>query len=127
MMQLNLADTKELECRPGVYRIYWIKNGKRQPIKRFMGSDKTGLIYIGESINIRKRLNEFRNAAFGKSQESHVGGKKIFRLDILKSHIQKKDLFFEFEYTEPNEHRDRENQLLEHYKQKFGEVPPLNG
>ena len=54
----NLASNKFLgvENKPGVYFIRWIKKENPVIINRLGGSDSTGLLYIGESKDLRRRF-----------------------------------------------------------------------
>jgi excinuclease UvrABC nuclease subunit len=44
--------------KPGVYIVYWIKNGKRRIIYRILRDDVLGILYIGSSSNLHRRLKE---------------------------------------------------------------------
>lgn len=109
----------------GIYRIYWIKKGKPQPIPRIGGVDKTGLLYIGQTeVTLRARLNQFRRSAFLNST-NHSGGKKYRLNNKLKNLISPNEIFAEIVICKYAP--DIENEELKDYRNTYGEVPPLNG
>ena len=111
--------------KPGIYKIYWIKDGKRQRISRIGGIDTNSLLYIGHTKgSLQTRLNQFRCSAFLNST-NHSGALKYRRNDKLRELINKEEIFAEIE--ECNNTLSREKNELKKYADKFGEVPPLNG
>jgi hypothetical protein len=111
------------EC--GVYRIFWIKNGKRQSINRIISEDKTGLLYVGHTQgSLRNRLNQFRCSAFSRST-NHSGAKKYRLNRRLNQLIKPDDIFAEVVYIKDSNAFEVEE--LKKYADIYGEVPPLNG
>ena len=115
----------------GVYKVHLCKSDKSPVcIPRFVVEDKSGILMIGKSKNIRRRLKYFRGAKNEKPY-SHAEGK---RLSIIKRKCPKfiseyKDckLFYCYKELNSNEEMDREEErLLKCYFKNFGEVPPLN-
>lgn len=111
--------------KPGVYRIYWIKNGKPQMINRLASSDKSGLLYIGKTDGtLRKRLNEFRCSAFINSTNHSAGLKHRLNI-VLKTLIKADELYVEIDPCDRSSIKETEE--LKKYALIYGEVPPLNG
>jgi hypothetical protein len=111
--------------RPGIYKIYWIKNGVAQLIPRIGGNDTKGLLYIGETKgSLVVRLNQFRCTAFIGST-NHSGGLKLRTNKKLASLVKKEDVFVKVEACD--DPHSKEIAELKKYADEFGEVPPLNG
>lgn len=116
---------KNTELKPGLYRIYWIKNDKPQTICRLGGKDDSGLLYIGQTDDtLRTRLNNFRCSAFINST-NHSGAIKYRMNKRLQNLIKPEELFAEIEPCE-NSYQKETNELKK-YSLIYGEVPPLNG
>lgn len=111
--------------QPGLYRIYWIRNGIPQIINRLAGVDNSGLLYIGQTDGtLRNRLNEFRCSAFLNST-NHFAGLKYRTYQVLNNLINPDELFAEI-YPCENSYQV-ETEQLKNYSLIYGEVPPLNG
>lgn len=115
----------------GVYKILLYENEETPTcIPRFLGEDENGILMIGKSKNIKKRLNYFIRAACGRSY-SHAEGK---RLSIIKnecpeykSDFDNYELFYCFKRLDSDKEMDKEEEiLLKCYFKRFGEIPPLN-
>jgi hypothetical protein len=128
MKELTLSNIQDLN-KPGIYRIFLFDSkGKSSTINRFIGSDPSGLIYIGaaEKTTIKYRLNAFlRSMDETRLQNNHSGGRKVAKNDRLKEYIQDCRLFFSAEYCE--DAKDKEFDAIKEYVGDYGEVPPLNG
>ncbi len=107
---------------PGIYRIR-IRGIK---ICRFLGEDKNGILAIGKSNNIFRRLKQFFRSTSGK--KGHSEGKTLHL--ILKSgklKLDTKNLEYSYCLTETDEQAFKCEELeIKKYFKKFGEVPPLN-
>lgn len=127
MFRIDTKKTIDIntELKPGIYKIFWIKNGQPQAISRILGEDKNGLLYIGKADGtVGERLNQFRCTAFLNST-NHSAGLKYRKSEALKNAIKKEELLFVAEYC--NEPLDTERKLIKKYRDFYGEVPPLNG
>ena len=60
-----------------------------------------------------------------RRQNNHSGGLKICNNANLQDFLKDKQLMFD--YIVKNEARNLERELLQNYKNAYGEVPPLNG
>jgi len=90
--------------------------------------DEIGILDIGESNNGRRRLNDFLGAAQGKPRSHRAGWEysknaydfgAVFPLDTLRVefiHVDSKDIAEAIELA-----------LLEDYRWRFKDRPPLNG
>ncbi|MEQ8560962.1 MAG: hypothetical protein RID18_05580 [Cytophagales bacterium] len=113
--------------KSGTYRIIWIKNGNPQKIRRFLGDDPTGLVYIGRTKgSLLTRLKQFGASAFLGSS-NHSAGNKYKRYKVLNSHVKPSELKVEFKVESPNKAVNSEKAQIKKYAKHFGEVPPLNG
>lgn len=127
MILLNSKEAIDTEApqEPGMYQIYWIKNNQPQLIKRICGNDESGLLYIGHTKGtFINRLNQFRCSAFINST-NHSGGKKFRQNKALRKMINANELYAKL--IPCSNSKKFEEEALIKYKDKFGEVPPLNG
>jgi len=112
----------------GVYKIYSLdKNDKPRPINRLLGTDTTGVLYIGcsQDRSLHERLADGIKA-FSPVYKScpHSGGKKYTSMPKVQSEFPYSSLAISFEISD--EPRKRESELIDEYRQIFGEEPPLN-
>ncbi len=116
---------EQLESKPGVYEIVALdRTGKPKAISRVGGVDGRGVLYIGRGKKLREeRLNRLRKGLFA-GKRGHIAGRTYLERHRIQAVAPKRDLAFRFEHC--NDYKDRENQRLRRYIQKFGEVPPLN-
>jgi len=127
MFPINSIEStrKNARCIAGTYRVYWIKKGTPQKINRLLGTDITGLLYIGQAEgSVQGRLNNFRCTAFLNST-NHSGAKKYRKIKGINRIIKSDELFFTVSYC--NNSKEEEKKQLDAYRNKYGEVPPLNG
>lgn len=125
----NLTNKKVIDEKadekPGIYRIYWIKENNPQTIERICKKDTSGLLYIGKTEGtLQNRLNQFRCSAF-KGSTNHSGALKYRKSNALRKLIKENELFAIIEPC--NNATDKEKKELRNYIDQFGEVPPLNG
>ena len=125
----NLTTKEEIDSntqlKPGIYKLYWVKDKTRKSIPRICATDNSGLLYIGKTDGtLRNRLNQFRCTAFLNST-NHSGALKYRTNPILNSLIKQNEIFAEVYYC--NNPLQKEQNELKAYTAQFGEVPPLNG
>jgi len=113
--------------KPGVYRIYSLdQNNKPKPIQRVLSIDKSGILYIGRSNNIRDRLRMlWRVLTPDYKATAHTFGINYNTLKIIRRAFPLNTLAIDYEINSSPKYYEK--LLLERYRQKFGEVPPLNG
>lgn len=115
---------------PGVYQIRWAMDGKPQSISRANGIDDTGCLYIGKTIDLKRRVNSLLRGIIQGMRTNTVsyahtavytytfyGFAKKFKpeqLEIRWAQLQKGaiDLW--------------EESLLGKYVEKYLDKPPLN-
>ena len=116
---------------PGVYKIRLAdQQEKAMPIPRFLGADKEGLLAIGESKNLSRRIRQFYRAYSGQSFR-HSVAERLFLLLFkwINSGSTVKTSRLEFscmKLRDKAEAQTAEEMLLKTYFKKFGELPPLN-
>ena len=114
----------------GVYKIR-LADSKDCPIEisRFLVKDKDGILQIGRSKNIEKRIKLFHGAMEGKNR-AHAEGKRLYLIkkytDFMTRYNNYKIQYSIKELQDENEVRKEEERLLKCYFKKYGEVPPLN-
>jgi len=112
----------------GVYKIRILNNNNPIVVNRFLACDEEGILQIGRSNNINRRLKYFLGCINGKDY-SHAEGKK-FHLISEQSKINEiyKDLKLQYSFLQTEEHEceSKEEYLIKCYFKKHGEVPPLN-
>ena len=119
----NLIDLK------GVYILYALNLDKtQQPINRVLATDEDGVLYIGQTTKqtFRERLEMFRrvmNPAYAAT--AHSGALNLKEIPALRLRFPPNCIYVQvFPCENPKEEEQR---IIEAYRQKFGEVPPLNG
>ena len=115
---------KNVENKSGVYQIRDYNKGKPLVIARLCKKDKLGILYIGSSKHVNRRLKEFIKGMNDKSRE-HPAGYKYFILELYKKRkFRKNNLRFNLYYL--RDYKKEEVRLLMGYADYFGELPPLN-
>jgi hypothetical protein len=109
----------------GIYKLIAINNGQRIPIKRFLGIDPEGVLYIGKANSFIDRVIKLKTSIDPDyNGQGHICGRRYKSNPNIAKQFPFDNLFMELhETTEPKE---RESELLREYFVKFGEAPPLN-
>ena len=127
-----LAENKfsDVENKPGIYFIRWKKYDTPITINRLGGADSKGLLYIGESKNLRKR---FQRLWRGITKVNDTNSKTIhtLRKTLLFCRLHKEIKINEYEITWQHlptkiEAQMQEVAALKLYIEKYKEPPPLN-
>jgi hypothetical protein len=130
---LSIKDfAKDIGKSPGVYEIR-LSNSAGHPtsIDRLLGTDEAGLLAIGESVNLARRIKEFYDSYTGQ-RFYHCTGDRLFL--VWASH------YTDWRYSKDNsrvqvrvmklqnkaEAEREEEHLLKKYFREYGELPPLN-
>lgn len=110
----------------GVYKILVLnKNAKPKPLCRVGGIDQGGVLYIGRSDHLRRRLNTLRRMLFEGVPRGHIAGLTYNASSCIRAIAPREQIAFWFRHCP--DCRSEELSLLRYYFRKFGEVPPLNG
>ncbi|HUO04523.1 MAG TPA: hypothetical protein VMU16_04930 [Candidatus Binataceae bacterium] len=113
--------------RAGVYRIRAF-SGDGIPIRisRCQGVDHDGILHIGESVSIRRRLREFLYSASTGKLAAGTGTK--FHRYGFHEQFAMSSLYFDFVETNDKGQAEKlEFDLHEEYRRKFHDKPPLDG
>ena len=128
----TLADNQfpGVKDEPGIYFIRWKKYDTPVTINRLGGPDSNGLLYIGESKNLRKR---FQRLWRGIAKVNDTRSKTIhtLRTTIIFCRLDKEIKLNEYEIIWQHldtkiEAQIQEASALTLYTEKFKEPPPLN-
>jgi hypothetical protein len=117
----------EIPSEPGVYKIYSLNdNHIPRPINRIGGIDNQGILYIGESQNLKERLRMlWRVLNPNYLATAHTFGINYNTVPLLQEIFPLNSLAVTFEIIQ--DHTNYETMLIENYRQLYGEVPPFNG
>ena len=116
----------------GVYKIR-LANSKDYPIEipRFLDKDKDGILQIGSSKDIERRIKYFRGA-IERKRFAHAEGQ---RFNLIKKYtnfnfmVRYNDYKIQYSFKNlrnESENKKEEERLLKCYFKRHGEVPPLN-
>jgi hypothetical protein len=126
---------KEIGKFPGVYMIR-LADSAGQPItiSRLFGDDDGGLLAIGESVDLARRIKEFHNAYTAGTFGRHSVGDRLFLILVcqyssFKTASQNNSTvqFRVMKLSDKVEAQTEEEKLLKNYFKEHGELPPLNG
>ena len=111
----------------GVYRLIAleVKDDITKPatLNRVCGQDMSGTLYIGEAIDLSRRLNQLRRTAEGRRERSHgavIMLRQITALDYPPAKLGIALMFTGYRT------KDIERDLICAYMNTFGDTPPLN-
>ena len=123
----NSREHLEVSGKPGVYRIRAFNDkGESLSIHRLGGIDTEGILHIGKSSNLGRRIRTFRQAAEGL-KASHHAGLEFFHWGFEKVTTQESLRFDHFETGSDQEALKLERFLHEEYRKKYFDRPPLDG
>jgi hypothetical protein len=123
----NSTEHLEVSGKPGVYRIRALThNSESLSIYRLGGIDPEGILHIGKSINLGRRIRTFRQAAEGL-KASHHAGLEFFHWGFEKVIPRERLHFDHFETRSEQEALKLEHLLHEEYRKRYLDRPPLDG
>jgi len=135
-MWTNINDLPEYNSY-GVYAIRLVYKGTNIPvvIQRFQNPDFSGILTIGQTSNIRDRIQTF-GSAYQNGTNPHSEGRTLY---LVRNFFYNQQFFYDQQFDdiyslqycfiEKNSGEDAEQterEQLQQYFRKFGEVPPLN-
>jgi hypothetical protein len=111
--------------RPGAYIIFSAKNGKNMPIRRFLAVDKYGILYMGGTKDLYKRLyKDLRTSLNSGRSTLHLFGRRYNDDPRTKAKFPPESLYIKIIPGE--DYLKIEKELKVGYKQIFGEYTPMN-
>ena len=98
---------------------------KNQPIERFLGKDKDGILAIGKTKKLKKRIKHFNKALeIGKR---HSAGRTLFlNQEQFNRKFKYPSLWYSFRPVRECDLSNEEAREIKQYMKVFGELPPLN-
>jgi len=120
---LKTLDFNIIPTSSGVYQIRWAIGEKPQSIPRANGKDKKGILYIGESSNLRERIENFWLRI--ESKGSHTAGRTYNYYEFRKK-FRPEQLQVQWLELCQSEIGELETALLEKYVAKYLDRPLLN-
>lgn len=118
LLSLNTCNVPH---KPGAYVI-----AASRPINRTVRTDNSGVLDIGEAVDLKKRLATFVACASGRRAKGHSAGVRYYALDLGKA-FPIDSLYFQLHATSTKKQAyQTEGRLLSKYVQKYKELPPLN-
>jgi hypothetical protein len=113
------------EQRGGVYKIIAVSGGKRVPVNRFLGTDNEGVLYIGKATSFLDRVLDLKKSLSPSyNSNAHICGRRYKSLPNIAKHFPFETLHVDLIPSDTPE--VLEAQLLDSYRNIYGEVPPLN-
>jgi len=112
---------KKAPASPGAYIIR-----SNRPIQRLKGADKHGILTIGESNNLRRRLASFVRCISNEYATGHMAAWR-FRAIGMDKMFPADSLWVSWCQTEDKAAAYRkEGEMLDFYQRLHFELPPLN-
>jgi hypothetical protein len=129
-----IRDYKRLPKEPGVYILTYVENGEPKAFARLNGIDDEGILLIGKTVNLRRRVREFYKDILseGLEEKYHSEGwnfRAYFRDNKNPHAIKLKAESIRVHWTPMKSEKEAyrfETQLIQDYVTKFQDKPPLN-
>ena len=114
-----------VDNRPGVYRIRaFHDDGKAFTIPRLRGIDSLGILHIGKSVDLKRRIREFSRSVEGTPR--HQAGNELYRWRSDRA-IPPRCLRYEYYYTATGDDAlEEEGQLQKRYRDRYLDRLPLD-
>jgi len=112
---------------PGVYRVRIFDGaGRPVPIQRLRGTDLEGVLHIGQSQDLKRRVGQFLHSAVRGGKNHHAGNEYFYWQFATAFPVS--NLRFDYVVTAtPREAIDRERYFHEVYRRRHFDRPPLDG
>jgi hypothetical protein len=123
-LPLSTLDPRRVPRKAGVYQIRWAINGIAQTVSRANGLDASGLLYIGKSADLRRRIRDFRRCVIGK-EAPHSAGRTYIRYNFRRK-FKPEQLEIRWAVLPKGDHDGKEKELLNEYVRSYLDKPPLN-
>ena len=121
MIKLLEVNDYDIPTNGGIYQLYF--KSTYRIIMRFKGGDKTGMLYVGETENLKRRLYNLRLGLINANTKIHSIAGYYVEFNFEK-YFPLEKLFVKYESCK--NHKERENEILVRYIKRFGELPLFN-
>ena len=112
----------EVETAPGAY----VVRVRNQSFNRFVGTDKLGILDIGETGNLRSRLRDFIKCAKNPKATGHMAAWRYSYLGLGRM-FPLDELEVRWSICKDKEEAvKKEAEVMRKYVDKHYELPPLN-
>lgn len=119
---INKLDSIQIPNLPGVYEI-----ASEKKCQRCIGIDLEGILHIGETVNLRSRITNFKNCAKDQNVKGHMAGWRYSNSNLLSNQFPINTLKVRWVICDDKDHAIvLESNRLKAYYEKHGEQPPLN-
>jgi hypothetical protein len=119
----SVYDNTDLQGRKGLYQIRMVdSNNQAIPIPRLRGIDTEGVAYIGQSVRLRKRIEDFLRGYHSGGGMYYLAYQRLKRCEPYRGH----SLQIRFMVCTEADMKTRETNMLRRYFRRFCELPPFN-
>jgi hypothetical protein len=118
----SIYNNVDLIGRKGVYQIRMVDNNRPIPIPRLRGVDNEGVAYIGQSVRLRPRIEDFLRGKHSGGGMYYLAYPRLRRCEPYKGH----SLQVRFMACAEADMKNRETNMLRRYFRRFCELPPFN-
>jgi len=132
LIELSRNRFSDVSETPGVYVVFWFRDGKPVPIHRILGVDERGVVYIGSTKkSLKNRLRRLwisAEMAYGRrvrKKYPHTFGVSLLYTG-LHTVIGDDELTIFYKSFNPDEADYQEKLAILEYTRRYGEPPPLN-
>jgi len=136
---------KDVPTEPGVYIVFWVREGRPVPIPRILGVDERGALYIGSTgkgkgkavecaggkKGLRRRIRNLWisiEMVYGHRERRrypHTFGPSLVYTGLHRV-VEVKDLWIYYKVFNVCKAEYQEKLAILEYTNKYGEPPPLN-
>ena len=121
---LKTLDLTTIPPTSGVYQMRWAASGKPKPINRANGVDESGMLYIGKTMNLKKRLKALYRGIV-EERLTHTAA-YTYMFDEFDKKFKPKELEVQWGEVPKDEIDDHEYVLMGEYIKAYLDNPPLN-
>lgn len=122
-MDLSGKGFGEVPSSSGIYLLRWVRNNKPVPVTRIGGIDLQGILYIGKTKKLKRRIRSLWRAISKERPDAHTVGKTII---LSKFFELVKNSEYEITWELTKHEQGQEWAAMVSYAQKYKELPPLN-
>lgn len=109
----------------GVYKLFCMHGVEKKPINRLLGTDKDGILYIGQTQCFLSRVIDLKKSITpGYESQNHDAGNRYKANPKIAEMFPYDELYVELLAT--NYPEKCEKKEINAYINRFGELPPLN-